>query len=268
VALLGLLGLLLLPMVLLRRPHDAPLAPRVPAISLVLLVWWCLFLFAGSRTELSGFPQRFERDLVVPLALLGGFALVAILRSLGGGERGRAGAPAGLPTVALAAVVATLGGAVIWQAARENLEASAEPTPRVVVDEEVAAAGYWLREHNEGGNIMVGPSVNQVPSRIMLAYGGYTALQSFERAQVDRARDLPPQGPEPLLDVLYVMENPGTERARRLIEKHDVRYVVCYKRMPDRPFNPYWEGFEEKPGLYRKAFENDSVAIFAPRDPA
>jgi hypothetical protein len=266
VALLGLFGLLLLPVVLLRRPHDAPLAPRVPEISLALLVWWCLFLFAGSRTELSGFPQRFERDLVVPLALLGGFALVAILRSLGGGARGPAGAPARLPAVALAAVVATLGGAVIWQAARENLLVSAEPTPRVVVDEEVAAAGEWLREHNEGGNIMVGPSVNQVPSRIMLAYGGYTALQSFERAQVDRARDLPPQGPEPLLDVLYVMENPGTERARRLIEKHDVRYVVCYKRMPDRSFNPYGEGFEEEPGLYRTAFENGSVTIFAPRD--
>ena len=41
---------------------------------------------------------------------------------------------------------------------------------------EIAAAGRWLEEHNTGGNIIVSPHINQVPSRMMLAMGGYSAL--------------------------------------------------------------------------------------------
>lgn len=270
VAVLGLVGAFLLLRGVLSGVFRGPYswhAPRV--IPGVVLLWWSAFLLAGSRTTLSGFPQRFERDLSIPLALLAGLALVAALRPLGAALRERADttrARRGPLAASLALVVAVLGGGLIWHSANQNFVVAAGPTLRVVVDEEIAEAGEWLREHNEGGNIMVGPDINQVPSRIMLAYGGYTALQSFERAQIAQARDLPPHGPEPLLDVLYVLENPGEERTQRLIEEHDVEYIVTYKRMPDREFTPYYEGFEERPDLYRKVFENGSVIIFEPRE--
>ena len=47
---------------------------------LTLLVW-TLLLFFGSLTSYSGFPDRFERDLGVPLALLAALALVTLLRT-------------------------------------------------------------------------------------------------------------------------------------------------------------------------------------------
>jgi hypothetical protein len=256
-AVLGLPGALLMPATALRSSLTSR-APRT--LSLLILLWWSLFLLVGSRTTLSGFPQRFERDLGVPLALLGGFALVAVLRSLGSPAATRS-----LPAALLASLAVTASGVLTLQVAAGNLRDSARPSPRVVVSPQIASAGEWLGEHNTGGNIMVTPDINQVPSRIMLAYGGYTALQSFERAQIDMARDLPPQGPEPLLDVLYVLDHPGDPRAQELIREHDVRYIVTYKRMPDREFAPYWRGFEAWPDLYKKVFENGSVVIFQPR---
>lgn len=60
-----------------------------------------------------------------------------------------------------------------------------------------AVAGSWLVEHNTGGNIMVSPHANQVPSRMILAMGDYSGLQSSEYGQVLNPRDLPPTGPEP-----------------------------------------------------------------------
>ena len=78
---------------------------------------------------------------------------------------------------------------------------------------------------------MVSPHVNQVPSRMMLAMGGYSALQSFEAGQIKTPRDLPPTGPGPL----WVMWHPDGERTRQLFKEHDVRYIVLYKNMPDRP---------------------------------
>jgi hypothetical protein len=59
----------------------------------------------------------------------------------------------------------------------------------------ISAAGEWLEDHNTGGNIIVGPHANQVPSRMMLAMGHYSALQSFEPGQISNPRDLPPTGP-------------------------------------------------------------------------
>ena len=38
-------------------------------------------MFIGSRTTMSSFPDRFERDLSIPLALLAALAFVTILRS-------------------------------------------------------------------------------------------------------------------------------------------------------------------------------------------
>jgi hypothetical protein len=130
---------------------------------------------------------------------------------------------------------------------------------------QIAAAGDWLREHNEGGNIMVSPHFGHVPSRMMLAMGHYSALQSFPAWRITNPRDLPPTGPKPLWDVLWVMNHPADERTRRLLEEHDVRYVVLYKRLPTRTETDYWQPFKAHPELYRVAFENKAVLIVAPR---
>jgi hypothetical protein len=115
---------------------------------------------------------------------------------------------------------------------------------------------------------MISPHVNQVPSRMMLAMGNYSALQSFERWQIEYPRDLPPTGQEPLQDVLWVMTHPKGERTDKLLEKHDVDYVVLYKEMPDRVTLDYWKGFKALPDLYRKTFENEDVLIVARRETA
>jgi hypothetical protein len=48
----------------------------------ITLLLWAGILFAGSRTAQSGFPQRFERDLSIPLALLAALALITAVRAL------------------------------------------------------------------------------------------------------------------------------------------------------------------------------------------
>jgi hypothetical protein len=100
---------------------------------------------------------------------------------------------------------------------------------------------------------------------MMLAMGGYSALQSFEAVQIDNPRDLPPTGPEPLRDVLWVMNHPEGERTQKLLREHDVSYIVLYKEMPDRATVDYWKGFEALPGLYRRVFENEDVLIVTRR---
>jgi hypothetical protein len=100
---------------------------------------------------------------------------------------------------------------------------------------------------------------------MMLAMGGYSAVQSFEPWQISRPRDLPPTGPQPPRDVLWVMRHPDGERARQLLGEHDVRYIVLYKNMPDRPTLDYWRNFKALPGAYQAAFENDDVLIVARR---
>ena len=135
----------------------------------------------------------------------------------------------------------------------------------MTITPEIAAAGEWLREHNSGGNIIVSPHLNQVPSRMMLAMGGYSALQSFTAWQIDHPRDLPPTGPKPLRDVFWVINHPRGERTDQLLREHDVRYVVLYKNMPDRPTKDYWKSFKASPDLYRMVFENEDVLIAAPR---
>jgi hypothetical protein len=103
---------------------------------------------------------------------------------------------------------------------------------------------------------------------MMLAMGDYSALQSFEPVQVRNPRDLPPTGPEPLLDVIWVVTHPDSRRTERILQEHDVRYVVLYKEMPDRPTNDFWRLFEAHPDLYRTAFENQDVLIVEPRGQA
>ncbi len=251
VASLGLLGVLLV----VANPGGRGGTPY--ALARATLFAWGLLLLVGSRTPLSGFPQRFERDLGVPLALFAAFALVAVLRSIGPPNR--------LPARALAILAACLVAAPVLYLAQTNLREPVAPSYQFVMTPQIAAAGEWLEEHNTGGNIMVSPHSNQVPSRMMLAMGDYSALQSFEPHQILEPRDLPPSGPEPMWDVVWVMQHPAGEHTQRILDEYDVRYIVLYKNMPDRPTADYWQLFEAYPDLYRVTFQNRDVVILAPR---
>ncbi|HEX2729173.1 MAG TPA: hypothetical protein VHM16_05425, partial [Rubrobacteraceae bacterium] len=121
---LGLFGALLLAFG--RRGGSLP-----SALSRVTLLLWCLVMFVGSRTAESGFPERFERDLGIPLALLAAFALGAIVHSI---RRD------GLWTRILAVGVAALVAVLIGVQAAWNLQGSARPSPRVVLTPEITAA--------------------------------------------------------------------------------------------------------------------------------
>jgi hypothetical protein len=248
---LGLLGATLVVADLLGRRLGRA---RAPAQFTVLL--WALLLFAGSRMPLTGFPQRFGRDLGVPVAILAAVALVALLRSLG---------PRRPAVVFAASLVVLLAGSSVAFRTAQSLQDAAGPSVQLTSTPEIAAAGAWLREHNDGGNIMVSPHANQVPSRMMLAMGGYSALQSFEPWQISRPRDLPPTGPQPPKDVLWVMRHPEDAHTRQLLKQYDARYVVLYKNMPDRPTVDYWMAFRASPDAYRVAFENRDVLIVARR---
>ena len=249
VAWFGLLGALLAVGGLLRRRAGAP-----QALAYLTLLFWALLLFVGSRTPLSGFPDRFERDLGIPLAVLGALALVTVLRSL------RPRTPAAVALLAMF-LAATLIGV---QAVR-NLEQAAGPSPRLKdrpPPPAVAAAGEWLEKHNSGGNIVATPYLAYVPSRGMLAMGGYTGMQSYDAARIRRARDLPPFGAGPMWDALWVLQHPGGERTRQIMEENDVRYVVFHKLHPTID----WRFFARQKDLYQVAFKNESVIIFEPRE--
>ncbi len=62
------------------------------------------------------------------------------------------------------------------------------------------------------------------------------------------------------------MRHPDNQRTDRILSTYDVRYIVLYKNMPDRPTQDYWKLFEDRSDLYRSAFENDDVLIVARRD--
>ena len=251
VAWLGLLGVFLVAGI--RRSQER----LSQGLARFTLLAWVFILFVGSVTPLSGFPQRFGRDLGIPLSLLAAFAVVAVFRSLRSREK---------PLFIAASVVLLLAAVLVGGRATQSFEQAASPSPQMVISKEIYVAGEWLEDHNTGGNIMVSPHVNQVPSRVMLAIGDYMGLQSFEPWQIEVPRDLPPTGPEPLKDVLRVMLDPYSERTRELVEKYDIRYIVLYKDMPDRPTTDfYWPLFKERPDLYRTAFENDDVLIVEPR---
>ncbi len=247
---LGLLGLALM----LAGGKDAKGTPDLLA-RLTLLVW-TLLLFFGSLTSYSGFPDRFERDLGVPLALLAALTLVTLVR-LSTRSRG--------PAVYVAALLAvTLSITLVGAQSVLSLEIAAGPSARPKdrpAPAEVVAAGTWLERHNEGGSIVATPYLEYVPSRAMLAMGGYTRMQSYDAARIRRARDLPPFGAPPLWNALWVLEHPASGRTARLLEKNDVRYIVFHKSYPWID----WRPFALQSGLYTTVYENGSVIIFAPR---
>jgi hypothetical protein len=250
VAWLGLLGICL-------TASELRLRSRLPrTLAYLTLLLWTLLLVVGACTSESGFPQRFGRDLGMPVALFAAFAFIALLRTLPHTARHK---HAGAVFMASLAVLSML--TLVGVRAASSLQSASAPSSRMTMTPQIAAAGQWLEEHNHGGNIMVSPHGNQVPSRMMLAMGGYSAMQSFDTWQIEQPRDLPPTGPKPLEDVLWVMRHPDDRRTAELLEQHDISYIVLYKNMPDRPTIDYWKGFEAKPGLYRTVFENHAVLI-------
>ena len=247
VAWLGLLGIFLL---IVRVGRAGGITVTLAHLT---VFFWVAILFAGSRLSVTGFPQRFGRDLGIPLALLAALGLVAVLKSVGTRRR--------MPAVFAASVVVLLSVALVGTGAAQSLRWSARPSIQMTMTPAIAEAGAWLEKHNEGGNVMISPHINQVPSRMMLAMGDYSALQSFGYGQILRPRDLPPTGPEPLLGVLRTVINPTGPQVTGTLEEYDVRYVILYKNMPDRPTVDYWLRFKANPDLYPPVFENEDVLI-------
>jgi hypothetical protein len=64
------------------------------------------------------------------------------------------------------------------------------------------------------------------------------------------------------------LNHPEGDKTRDLLQKYDVRYVILYKNMPERPTADYWRLFAAQPDLYRTAFENRDVLIVTRRDTA
>ncbi|MCA1848498.1 MAG: hypothetical protein LC704_05860 [Actinobacteria bacterium] len=246
----GLLGALLVVGDLLVRRDRMGMPQRLAYLTLLL---WAVLLFAGSRTTMSSFPDRFERDLSVPLALLAALVLVAVLRSL---------RPRRPLTFAAAILTVTLVGVQAVQ----NLEEGFGPAQRWIdrpPPPKVVAAGEWLKENNEGGNLLSTPSVGPVSARGMLAMGGYSGIQTYSEHRIRRARDLPPSGAGPLWDALWALKNPGGERTERILSENDVRYVVLGKHRSD---DMDWRSFQNRKDLYWMIFENESVVIFELRE--
>ena len=202
---------------------------------------------------MSSFPDRFERDLSLPLAVLAALVLVTVLRSVA--ARG--------PVMIFAAFLAAT---VVGVQAAQNLEEGFGPAQRWIdrpPPPKAVAAGEWLKEHNEGGNILSTPSVGPVSARGMLAMGGYSGMQTYSEHRIRRARDLPPSGAGVLWDALWALKHPGDERTRRILSDNDVRYVVLGKHRSD---DIEWRSFRDRKDLYRMVFENGSVVIFELRE--
>jgi hypothetical protein len=248
---LGLLGVLLVVGDLVRGRLRTP--QRLAYLTLLL---WALLLFAGSRTSLSGFPQRFERDLGLPLAVLAALSFIMVLRSLRPREPGTSFTRlVAVPAAALALVVVGLQVA-------ENLSNADAPSSNII-SAEATAAGEWLGDHHTEGNIVVTPYLpKHVPGSAMLAMSGYSGLRSYPQRRLRSPRALPPSGKESLLAASWVLHHPVGERTRSILDEYDIRYVTLFKRSP----GVHWRAFEDQTGHYRMVFENDSVVIFAPRN--
>ena len=247
---LALLGALLL----LSDRGNATSTPDTLARVTILL--WTLLMFVGSRTSLSAFPDRFERDLCIPLALLAALALVTTLRSL---------SARGTVEISVAFLAILLVGIAVEMRIALTLEEAGGPSQRGIdgpPPQEVAAAGDWLREHNTGGSILATPSVKRTSARGILAMGGYTGMQSYTRERIRRARDLPPFGAGPLWDAQWALHHPTDGRTREILRENDVRYVVLHKRNPTVD----WRSFGRREDLYRVVFEDEGVVILEPRE--
>lgn len=245
---LGLLGALLIASNLKRvRPAGLP--------ALALLLLWCALFFAASRTSLSAFPIRFTRDLGVPLSITAAFALVTVMRS-------------SLRSRPVAIIAASLISLTVLLGAQQGLSRGSSPSNVVFMTPGIEAAGAWLRRHNTGGSIIVSPHRNQVSGNAMLAMGRYSELPAYAPWQLGIRRQIPPRDHQAVRDGLFVLSHPGSAKTRKqILEQYDVRYIVMYKRLHEGSFwadqnQVKWQRFLNRPRLYERAFENESVIIF------
>ena len=230
----------------LRRPAQVLTAATVVA--------WCVVMYLGSRTSLDGFPQRFERDLGAPLAVMAAFGLGLIVRSLP--IRGAASRTA----PALAGVTAGILAAVMLLAQTGHAVNASDRSAGELLTHRVAAAGRWLAQHNTGGTIISTPYLNPgVGNRAVLAMGGYTGLQSYSPFRIAHPRSLPTAGKTPLLDSQEVLLHPQSCQSANILVRQDVRYVVLYRigNGADLP------AFAADPAHYQQVFENPSMIIYA-----
>jgi uncharacterized membrane protein YhdT len=244
----GLLGAAALAVSLrhLRRPAQVT--------TVLTVVGWCVVMYAGSRSALDGFPQRFERDLGAPLSVIAALGIGLILRSI----------PLRRPAVrmapALAATTAGVLAAVMVLAQAVHAVRASDRSAGELLTHRVAAAGHWLARHNNGGTIISTPYMNPgVTNRAVLAMGGYAGLQSYSPYRIAHPRSLPTAGRAPLLDAQEVLLHPATCQSAAILVHQDVRYVVLYRHGngADLP------AFATDPAHYRRAFENPSVIIYA-----
>ncbi|HEX2729742.1 MAG TPA: hypothetical protein VHM16_08300 [Rubrobacteraceae bacterium] len=249
---LGLLGLLLLLVPRRNGARSSGLAERAT------MLLWCAVLFVGSRTALSGFPQRFERDLGVPLAVLAALALVVILRSatlnIPAWRR-----PRMVAALVAAGVAAGLSLSLVGVWGARGIEDAAAPAGALLTPD-LVQAGNWLDAHKTGGKIVTTPYFGRIPNRGMLALSGYDGLQSFAEKRIATPRSLPTGGRGEIEDAGWLLRHASGKRTRNIIESYDIRYVVLSKGYPGA--NPRAFALEED--LYRKVFENGTVVIFAP----
>ncbi len=243
---LGLFGLLVLSAMLrnIRGPR---------ALAVALLPLWCLIMFAGSLTSLSGFPTRFHRDLGVPLSILAALAAVLVLRSV------TLRRPASVTAASLLALVCVISGSRL-------LTQAAAPSTYLYMTPGIEAAGEWLRANNMGGRLVVSPAGNQVPANSMLAMGNYSGLPAYTAKQLRDPRAVPHRDRQEARDVLAILKRPYATKTLQLLRRYDADYLVIYKRFRQ---NSYWENkisvdwrvFKRRTGPYRVAFENEDVLI-------
>jgi hypothetical protein len=230
------------------------LARPTQVAAAVTVLLWCAAMYVGSRTAADGFPQRFERDLGAPLAVVAAFGLVLVARAL----LAQRPTARGVLMVSAATAAVAVGAVVAVQAAR-SVAASARPSGEVLTHR-VAAAGRWLRQHNTGGNVISTPYMNPgISNRAVLAMGGYTGLQSYRAFRIAHPRSLPPAGRQPLLDSQHVLLYPGSCRSAGILVRNDVRYVVLYRTGQGADL----AGFAADPARYHRVFRNASVIIYA-----
>ena len=139
------LGLLGLPFMLADR-QNAKGTPDTLA-RLTLLVW-TLLLFFGSLTSYSGFPDRFERDLGAPPALLAALALVTlprvplVLR------------PAGRGALAAVVLAVALSATLVGAQSVQSLQQAAGPSTRLKTGRPRPMS--WLPEPGSGSTTTAG----------------------------------------------------------------------------------------------------------------
>jgi hypothetical protein len=133
---------------------------------------------------------------------------------------------------------------------------------QVILSQNIEAAGDWLRANNDGGNILASPYIGIIPSRGILAMGGYDGVQSYDAARIVFARDLPPFGAEPLEKALATLENPGASESQQFIRENDIRYVVVHKRPAGELLD--FREYEAREKLYKSVYQNPRVAIYEP----